>query len=68
MMTDERIVREVLASLERESRVDLHHFPIRVEYGDGVLTLEGETGSIAAKKLGLELAAAVWYKRVVARC
>lgn len=59
MMTDERIVKEVLASLERESRVDLHHFPIRVEHGDGVLTLEGETGSIAAKKLGLELAAAV---------
>lgn len=59
MPAHERMVREVLASLERESRIDLHHFPIRVEYDDGVLTLEGETCSIAAKKLGLELAAAV---------
>lgn len=59
MITEERIVKEVLASLEREPRVDLHHFQIRVEFSEGVLTLEGETGSIAAKKLGLELAAAV---------
>lgn len=59
MRNHERIVKEVLAALEREPRIDLHHCPIKVEYGDGVLTLEGETCSIAAKKLSLELAAAV---------
>ncbi len=59
MTAQEGIVKEVLAALEREPRIDLHHYPIRVEYGDGVLTLEGETGTIAAKKLSLELSAAV---------
>ncbi len=59
MTAQENIVKAVLAALERESRVDLHHYPVRVEFGDGVLTLEGETGTIAAKKLSLELAAAV---------
>ncbi len=58
MTPQESIVKEVLAALEREPRIDLHHFPIRVEYGDGVLTLEGEAVTIAAKKLSLELAGA----------
>ncbi len=59
MAAQENIVKAVLAAFEREPRVDLHHYPVRVEFGDGVLTLEGETGTIAAKKLSLELAAAV---------
>ncbi len=59
MTHDEKLVKEVLAALEREPRVKLHRYPIRVEYGDGILTLEGETETIAAKKIGLELAAAV---------
>jgi len=53
------IVRQVLAALERETRIDLRRYPIRVEFNGGILTLEGETGDISAKKIGLELAAAV---------
>jgi osmotically-inducible protein OsmY len=59
MTHDEEIVSEVLAALEREPRVDLHHYPIRVEYGDGIMTVEGETRNVAAKKVALEVAAAV---------
>ncbi|HKZ16382.1 MAG TPA: BON domain-containing protein [Geobacteraceae bacterium] len=53
------IVRQVLAALERETRIDLRRYPIRVDFNDGILTLEGETGDISAKKIGLELAAAI---------
>jgi len=58
-MHNEKIVSEVLAALEREPRINLHHYPIRVNYGDGVLTLEGETENIAARKVALEVAASV---------
>lgn len=53
-----RILKEVHASLER-GRINLHKHPIQMEYQDGVLTLEGEVEHIAAKKLSMELAAAV---------
>lgn len=59
MTAVESIVKVVLSALEREPRVDLHHYPVRVEYEGGIITLEGETCTVAAKKLGLELAAAV---------
>ncbi len=55
----ERIVKEVCAVLEREQRIDLHGYPVVVGFSDGVLTLEGDMESIAAKKIALELAAAV---------
>lgn len=55
-----RILKEVRAALEREPRINLHKFPIDMEFHDGVLTMEGEVEHIAAKKLGLELAIAVW--------
>lgn len=58
-MNGEMVIKEVLAALEREPRVNLHGFSIRVEYDDGTLTLIGETEGVAAKKLALELAAAV---------
>ena len=54
-----RILKEVRASFEREPRINLHTHPIQMDYQDGVLTLEGETEHIAAKKLSMELAAAV---------
>jgi osmotically-inducible protein OsmY len=53
------IVRDVLAALEHETRIDLRRYPMVVEYNNGILTLEGETGDIAAKKIGLEIGAAV---------
>ncbi len=59
MPNHDLIVKEVLAALERDPRVDLHHAPITASYADGVLTLEGEAPNIAAKKRGLEIAAAV---------
>ncbi|MDH5253183.1 MAG: BON domain-containing protein [Nitrospira sp.] len=55
----DRVLKEVRAALEREPRINLHKFPVEMEFQDDVLTLEGETEHIAAKKLGLELAIAV---------
>lgn len=55
----DRVLKEVRAALEREPRINLHKFPIKMEFHEGVLTLEGEVEHIAAKKLGLELAIAV---------
>lgn len=55
----DRVLKEVRAALEREPRVNLHKYPVQMEFSEGVLTLEGETEHIAAKKLSLELAIAV---------
>ena len=55
----DRVLKEVRAALEREPRINLHKFPVEIEFGDGVLTLEGEVEHIAAKKLSLESAIAV---------
>lgn len=55
----DRVTKEVRAALEREPRINLHKYPVNIEFQDGVLTLEGEVEHIAAKKLSLELAAAV---------
>lgn len=49
----------VCAVLERDRRINLHRHPISVSVGsDGTLILEGETESVAAKKLTLRLACA----------
>jgi len=55
----DRVLKEVRAALEREPRINLHKYPVAVEFADGVLTLEGEAEHIAAKKLAMELAIAV---------
>lgn len=54
-----QIVKAVKAAFEREPRINLHRYPVRVAFQDGVLTLEGEVEHVAAKKIGLELAIAV---------
>ena len=59
MSERERVLKEVRAALEREPRINLHKCPVAMEFAEGVLTLEGETEHIAAKKLALELAIAV---------
>lgn len=59
MRTEERIVKEVAAVLERETQVNLHRFPLYLSFSDGVLTMEGEVEHIMAKKRALEMAAAV---------
>lgn len=55
----DRVLKEVRAAFEHEPRINLHKFPIEMEFHDGVLTLEGDVEHIVAKKLGLELAIAV---------
>lgn len=55
----DRVQKEVRAAFEREPRINLHKHPVQMQFSDGVLTLEGEVEHIAAKKLGLELAARV---------
>lgn len=54
-----RILKEVRAAFEREPRINLHKYPVRMLLSDDVLMLEGEAEHIAAKKLSLELAAGV---------
>lgn len=58
MIRAEEVVGSILAALEREPRVNLHSHPIEISFADGIVTLSGEVGGIAAKKLALELAAA----------
>jgi osmotically-inducible protein OsmY len=55
----EEIVKEVRAALEHEPRINLHRYPVQVTYSDDALVLEGDMETIGAKKLALELAAAV---------
>ena len=60
MDTDGNIVRRVKAALERDPQISFHKHPLKIDLGpDGALVLEGELGSIAAKKLALEHAAAI---------
>jgi osmotically-inducible protein OsmY len=59
MQNGNPVLKSLWAALEREPRIDLHRWPIQISLtDDGVLVLEGDVGSIAAKKLTLELAGA----------
>jgi osmotically-inducible protein OsmY len=64
MQTD-AVRKKVHAALERESRVNLHRHPVRIESADGIVTLEGEVADVAAKQLALQLAASVQGVRSV---
>jgi osmotically-inducible protein OsmY len=59
MRSNESISRQVRGALEKESRVNLHSHPVKVDVADDTVILEGDVENIAAKKLALELAAAV---------
>lgn len=64
----ETVLKEIRAALERETRINLHRYPIRLSFSADDLVLEGETENIAAKKLALELAGAeVSTARIVDR-
>jgi osmotically-inducible protein OsmY len=58
MSEKEAVIGEVMAALEREPKIDVHHYPISLDFDSGILTLEGQVKDIAAKKLALELGAA----------
>ena len=64
-MEKHAVRRHVHAALERETRINLHHHPIKIEAADGTVTLEGEVADVAAKKLAVQLAAAVDGVRAV---
>lgn len=53
------VVDKIRAALEREPRINLHRYPVRSDFSDGILILEGEMEDVAAKKIGLVLAAGV---------
>lgn len=59
MTNQDQVLTAVRAAFEREPRINLHKYPVRMDFRDGVLTLEGEAEHVAAKKLSLELAIAV---------
>lgn len=59
MKSQEQVVNEVAAALERETSVNLHRFPLYLSLADGTLTIEGEVEHIRAKKRALEVAAAL---------
>lgn len=59
LMEKESAIKRVFAALEREPKVDIHHYPIAVDFDNGILTLQGSTRDIAAKKLALEIGAAI---------
>ncbi len=56
---EETIVKQVRAALENEPRINVHRHPVRVAVASEAVVLEGEVGSIAAKKRAMRLSAAV---------
>lgn len=59
MSEKDAVLKAVRAAFEHELRINLHKYPVQMDFADGVLTLEGETETIAAKKMCMELAIAV---------
>ncbi len=59
MSIAEEVLKEVRAAFEHEPRINLYHYPVHIAFSDGDLVLEGKMETIVAKKLALELAAAV---------
>jgi osmotically-inducible protein OsmY len=53
----DEIIKQVRAAFQHEPRINLHRFPIFIDFSDGVVTLEGKVENVAAKKIGLRLAA-----------
>jgi osmotically-inducible protein OsmY len=47
----EATVKAIMADLERDTRINLHAYPIRIGVKDGVLVLEGTVENIAAKRI-----------------
>ena len=67
-MNNEAIVKQVLATLEKDTRINLHRYPITIAAQNGDLILAGEVESIAAKKLALLTAAQIHgVQRIVDR-
>lgn len=57
MSLNEEVVRKVRAAFEHEPRINLHRYPIHIDFRDDILTLDGHVEHVAAKKIALDLAA-----------
>ncbi len=57
MQEREKVLDAVRSTLRSESRIGTSTAVIRMDFADGVLTLEGEVETVAAKKLALERSA-----------
>ncbi len=67
-MNHKEIVRLIRAALERDTRINLHRYPIMIDTENGDLILNGDVVSIAAKKLALLAAAEIpGVQRIVDR-
>jgi osmotically-inducible protein OsmY len=58
-MSNTEVEKKVRAALERETRINLHRDDVEIEFDGESVTLSGEVEDIAAKRLALELAAAL---------
>lgn len=56
-MPEKAIVKEIRANFEKDTRINLHRYPISITLQNGDVLLEGEAEDIAAKKLALLMAA-----------
>ena len=59
MANREETIKLVQKALEYEPRINVHRYPIEVDFTDSAVILEGEVDHPAAKKLALEKAGAV---------
>lgn len=57
MIREEEVIGTIRAAFEREARINLHNHPLELSFNDGVITISGEVGTIAAKKMALNIAA-----------
>ena len=57
MPTSTELTKKIRATLEKDTRINLHRFPIRISLQNGDVILAGEMESVAAKKLALLAAA-----------
>lgn len=68
MSAKRQIAKEIRAAFEKDTRINLHQYPIHISMNDGDLILEGEVENIAAKKVALIRAAEVYeFPRIVDR-
>jgi len=52
--TDEaRVLTRIRAALEKDTRINLHRYPIAIQWQNGDIVLAGDVENIAAKKLAL---------------
>jgi len=54
MTPKDTILREIRAALEHEPRVNIHRNTIHMAFLNDALTMDGEVGSLAAKRIALE--------------